>query len=54
MKVVRSPRPRMERRYKVTVKGPDGERMSMREFFESLPKGVVLRFPNGKELTKKK
>jgi len=53
MKVVTSPRPRMERRYKVTVKGPDGERMSMRKFFESLPQGTVIRI-QGKEFTMKK
>ena len=52
MKVVGSPRPRREKRYKVTVKGPDGSRMSMREFFESLPKGTVIRI-YGKEFTKK-
>lgn len=51
MKVVNPQRPRMERRYKMTVKGPDGERMSMRKFFESLPKGTVIRF-RGKEYPK--
>ena len=54
MKVVKSEKPRYFVRYRVKVKGPGGERMSMKEFLESLPKGTILRFPNGKEFPKLK
>lgn len=54
MKVVESETKRDVKRCGLTVKGPTGERMSMQEFLESLPKGTILKFPGGEEFPKLK
>jgi hypothetical protein len=32
----------------VCVKDPDGHRKPLKNFLESLPKGTIVKFPNGK------